>query len=102
MNASWDKVGEDTPSIQPEVRGASDLEVVPPEDLESCSYYKTPSEEKIHYTQSKVFDRRRVYGVLPFVFWILIFTIVVLLAAGLGAGLGIGLSKKNTSNSSAK
>jgi len=103
MNSSRDNVGEYIQSTQPEVHNeASDLEVVPPQDPEAYSYDKPQAEEKVHYTQSKVPDRRRVCGVAPFIFWILIFIIVALLAAGLGAGLGVGLSKKNTSNSTAK
>ena len=105
MNSSKDKVGEYTQvSTEPEVHynGASDLEVVPPHDPESYSYSRPQLDEKIPYAQNKAPDQRRVFGVTPLIFWILIFTIVILLAAGRGAGLGAGLSTKSTNKAAEK
>ena len=104
MNSSHEKVGEYTQmSSQPEVyhRGSSDLEVVPPNAPESYSN-RQPEEKMNSYIQSQEPARRRIGGVTPFIFWLLIFLIVVLFGAGLGAGLGVGLSKKSSNDAAAR
>ena len=75
--------------------GAADLEVVPPNAPEA---YNPPApDEKIPYTQGKPERKqRRVCGVTPLLFWIMTFSIVLILAAGIGGGLGAGLSHKSS------
>lgn len=104
MNPSEEKGGEYyRSSSQPEVHhnGASGLEVVPPQVPEYHNS-KPDRDEKISYKQERMPERRRVCGITPLMFWILIFTIVILLAAGVGAGLGAGLSKKSTDKTTAE
>lgn len=100
MSSSKENVGDYTKlSTQPEVYHPppADLEVVTPNEPQ---FYPTPApDEKNAF--SSAHDppaRRRVCGVSPLIFWILILTIVLILAAGLGAGLGAGLSKKNSND----
>ena len=77
--------------------GAADLEVVPPNAPEA--YNRPAPDEKIPYTQGKPErEQRRVCGITPLLFWIMIFTIVLILAAGIGGGLGAGLSHKSSAN----
>ena len=74
--------------------GAADLEVVPPNAPEA--YNQPAPDEKIPYTQAKPQrEQRRICGVTPLLFWAMIFTIVLILAAGIGGGLGAGLSHKS-------
>ncbi|KAI0149565.1 hypothetical protein GGR57DRAFT_225306 [Xylariaceae sp. FL1272] len=42
-------------------------------------------------------NRRKILGVTPLVFWLLLFAAVIIIAGGLGGGLGAGLSSKNRS-----
>lgn len=80
--------------------GAAGLEVVPPNAPEA--YNRPAPDEKILYTQGKPQrEQRRVCGVTPLIFWIMIFTIVLILAAGLGGGLGAGLSHKSSAKTDA-
>ena len=79
-----------------------DLEVAG-QDAPEKSYRPYPdSDQNLFYSkdeqqqQQQQFERRRVCGVTPLIFWILIFALVIILAAGLGGGLGVGLSRKNT------
>lgn len=77
--------------------GTSGLEVASPTgELEAHTYYGPQKNEKAPSYLGEEPTRRRIAGVSPMTFWILIFVIVILLAAGLGAGLGAGLSKKTT------
>ena len=91
--------------INPIYNGASDLEVAPqvargPEPYHNryTDFDQQPSSP--HDTSGKLpVERRRICGVTPLIFWILIFAIVVILAAGLGGGLAAGLSSKNSDKS---
>ena len=75
--------------------GAAGLEVVPPNAPEA--YDQPAPDEKLPYTEGKPQrEQRRVCGVTPLIFWIMIFTLVLILAAGLGGGLGAGLSHKSS------
>ena len=89
-------------SLHPEVvPDGGDLEVAPQDGPES--YEKEWNDGKIQYvpdTQNANYPRR-LCGLAPIVFWILILLMITLLAAGLGAGLGVGLSAKS-SNSTAR
>lgn len=76
-----------------------DLEVAG-QDAPEKSYPQYPdSDQNILYPKDQQHppERRRVCGVTPLIFWVLIFALVIILAAGLGGGLGVGLSRKNTS-----
>ena len=87
-------------STQPEVyrRSTGDLEVVSPNQPEVYSKPDPDDKRYFYNQQDPPPGRRRVCGVTPLVFWILVLTSVLLLAAGLGAGLGAGLSKKNSND----
>lgn len=84
--------------------GASDLEVAPQTVPEVYHNQYTDSDQKLPYPQDTPqktpVERGRFCGVRPLIFWILIFAIVIILAAGLGGGLGAGLSSKNSNKSS--
>lgn len=95
-----EKMGEyahfDTDPEVTQHRPAGGLELVTESQPEV--YSKPESDEKRYFYNhdNSMSHRRRVCGVTPLVFWILILISVVLLAAGLGAGLGAGLSKSRS------
>ena len=106
MDSTKEKAGsyythlpQDSPEVNRlEYSGAADLEVVPPNAPEAYNQ-GAETDQKIPYTvEGGRPKRRRVCGVTPLIFWILIFALVIILAAGLGGGLGAGLSHKNSSD----
>ena len=76
--------------------GFSNLEVVPP--IAPEAYGCPEPDQKVSHTHGKAPERRRVCGVTPLNFWIMIFALIIILAAGLGGGLGAGLSRTNSSD----
>lgn len=94
---SYGHVPQESLEVNHGYNGASDLEVVPPNAPEA--YNRPEPDKEIPYTHGKAREKRRVCGVTPLIFWIMIFALVIILAAGLGGGLGAGLSHKTTSDS---
>lgn len=88
-------------NLPPEVirNDASDLEAVPDQfkvvDVDVPPF----SDEKmacVHVEPLR--SRQRVLGLDPVIFWVFMFLIVIILAAGIGGGLGAGLSARSKNN----
>lgn len=105
MSSSKENVGDYTKlSMQPEVYHpplGGDLEVVPTPNEPQFHPTPEPDEKTPYNSPENPPARRRICGVRPLIFWILILVIVLILAAALGAGLGAGLSKKNSNDEAA-
>ncbi|KAL8742987.1 MAG: hypothetical protein Q9190_004618, partial [Brigantiaea leucoxantha] len=96
-----------TPSSQithPEVvPAASDLEVDTAayalEHRGDRAWHDEDAPEKYH--QPNPSQARRILGLKPLIFWILILFITLILAVGVGVGLGVGLSSRSNNSKNA-